>query len=155
MSGVGGISYGVQGLTLIGALPIDEPQSQYRYVWLRVLVCSDIKSDRIVGLPSIQFYNLLPLLNTHLAATICCEVCAIPSHNTTQHNSGYAQDSERDTRPLWAEQSGCHTFIGDWFISGWSIAHSLTTSSFLHGTYGDHGRPASCGAYLPTCTDPL
>ena len=36
-SGVGGISYGVQGLmTLMIALPIDAPPSQYRHVWLGV-----------------------------------------------------------------------------------------------------------------------
>ena len=38
-SGVGGVSYAVQGImTLIVALPITTPPSQYRHVWLRAIV---------------------------------------------------------------------------------------------------------------------
>jgi hypothetical protein len=44
-SGVGGVSYVVQGsMTLMVALPINTPPSQYRHVWLRAIVCRDVKS---------------------------------------------------------------------------------------------------------------
>ena len=47
-------------------LSLNTPPSQYRYVWLRALFCRDVTSDLIIGLPSIQFYDLLPLLLTHI-----------------------------------------------------------------------------------------
>jgi len=39
-SGVGGVSYAVQGImTLMVALPINTPPSQYIHVWLRAMRC--------------------------------------------------------------------------------------------------------------------
>jgi len=67
-------------MTLTVALPVIAPPSHYRHVWLRDL---DVKSDLTIGLRFVQFYDLLPLLNTHLATRICCETCAIPDKTRT------------------------------------------------------------------------
>jgi len=91
-SGVGGVSYAVQCIvTLMVALSINTPPSQYRHIWLRAIICRDIKSDLIIGLPSIQFYDLMPILNTHLATKICCEICAIPHKCFFQHSTNVKQ----------------------------------------------------------------
>ena len=43
-SGVGGVSYAVQGImTLMVTLPINTPSSQYRHVLLRAIVCRDVR----------------------------------------------------------------------------------------------------------------
>ena len=57
-------------LTLMVTLPVNEPPSQNRHVWLRAIVCRDVKSDLIIGLPYIQFYDIMPIPNTHLATKI-------------------------------------------------------------------------------------
>jgi len=71
-------------MILMVALPLNTPPSQYRHVWLRALVCRDVTSGLIIGSRSIQFNDLLPLLNTHLATRICYNIYAIPAHTTTR-----------------------------------------------------------------------
>jgi len=130
-SGVGGVSYEVQGImTLMVALPLNAPPSHYRHVWLRVLVCRDVTSDLIIGLLSIQFYDLLPLLNTHPATSVCCEICAIRTHNTTR--------SARRTGTVTLGPTGENNHDDDTVISGRSFPQDGPLPILLphhHSTY--------------------
>ena len=108
-------------------------------------------SDLIIGLPSIQFYDLMPIFNRHLATKVCCEICAIP----TQH--------KRQTGPIVATV----TFGPTGHIQG--DAHSaivrLQYGPFPillpphHSTYMDpmvaELHAIADTTYLPTYTDPL
>ena len=46
-----------------------------KHMCLRVLVCGDVTTDLIIGLPSIKHFNLLPILNDHISTIQCCEIC--------------------------------------------------------------------------------
>ena len=131
-------------MTLMVALPIDVPPSQYIHVWLRALVCGDAKLDLIIGLPSIQFYDLLQLLNTHLATTICCEICVKPSHNRNQATRRTASVTFGPTGKN--NQGATHTSVNRSYQDG-PLPICLPPH---HSTYtepiGDHGRQASCGS---------
>ena len=41
---------------------------------LRVLVCKDVTTDLIIGLPSIKHFDLLPILNDHITTIPCCKI---------------------------------------------------------------------------------
>jgi len=75
-AGVGGTSYGVQGIM---NLTITFPGGQDlpdKHLFLRAIVSRDVSLDLIIGLPSIKFYDLLPILNTHIKTLDCCEICS-------------------------------------------------------------------------------
>ena len=75
-AGVGGQSYGVQGIMNVTVtLKNNEDEESVRHIFLRTIVCREVKIDLIIGLPSILFYNLLPLVTTHTAKNTCCEIC--------------------------------------------------------------------------------
>jgi hypothetical protein len=74
-SGVGGRSYGVQGIMTVNLSLMSHELKKSKRMRLRVLVCEDIKIDIIIGLPSIKAYNLLPVLTQHIAGVPCCEIC--------------------------------------------------------------------------------
>jgi len=117
-------------MTLMVALPLNAPPSHYRHVWLRVLVCRDVTSDLIIGLLSIQFYDLLPLLNTHPATSVCCEICAIRTHNTTR--------SARRTGTVTLGPTGENNHDDDTVISGRSFPQDGPLPILLphhHSTY--------------------
>ena len=48
-----------------------------KHVFLRAIVCRDVTIDLIIGLPSIKYFDLLPILTSHLSTTPCCEVCEV------------------------------------------------------------------------------
>jgi len=52
-----------------------EEEESLRHICLRAIVCREVKVDLIIGLPSILFNILLPLLTTHIAKNTCCEIC--------------------------------------------------------------------------------
>jgi hypothetical protein len=52
-----------------------------KQICLRAIVCKDVTIDLIIGLASILYYNLLPLLETHTRSRACCEICH--EQNTT------------------------------------------------------------------------
>ena len=45
-----------------------------KHICLRAIVCKDVTIDLIIGLPSILYYNLLPLLETRTRSRSCCEI---------------------------------------------------------------------------------
>ena len=55
-----------------------------RQICLRALVCNDVTTDLIIGLPSIQFFNLLPILQSYLDTRVCCEICPITEGDKTR-----------------------------------------------------------------------
>ena len=77
VSGVGGVTYGVEGMVdatvSLKSMTLGIP----RQICLRALVCNDVTTDLIIGLPSIQFFNLLPILQSYLDTRVCCEICPI------------------------------------------------------------------------------
>ena len=58
-SGVGGRSYGVQGIMTVKITLMSHELIQPKRMRLRVLVCDDVKIDIIIGLPSIKTFDLL------------------------------------------------------------------------------------------------
>ena len=44
-----------------------------KHVFVRAIVCKDVSIDLIIGLPSIQYFDLLPVLQSHLHSIRCCE----------------------------------------------------------------------------------
>ena len=61
-SGVGGVSYAVQGsINMTVALPIPHETVKYRHIFVDSIVCREVTSDLIIGLPSITYYRLLAL----------------------------------------------------------------------------------------------
>ena len=69
-AGVGG--QGIMNMTV--TLKNNEDEESVRHICLRAIVCREVKFDLIIGLPSILFYNLLPLLTNHIAKNACCEI---------------------------------------------------------------------------------
>ena len=69
---------------------------------LRALVCSDVTTDLIIGLPSIQFFNLLPILQSNLNTRVWCEICPIAkgdrTRNRTPHRDMVATRSDTGRR---------------------------------------------------------
>ena len=89
-SGVGGISYAVQGfISMTVAIPVPEKSMKYRHIFVDSIVSQDVTSDLIIGLPSIKYFHLLPILQHHLASQHCCQLCthsgthSIPGTNTS------------------------------------------------------------------------
>ena len=66
---------------------------------LRVLVCDNVKTNLIIGLPSIKYYNLLPGLQQHILTRKCREICAdIDSESgTIQGDEDTAKRAAKDT----------------------------------------------------------
>ena len=89
-SGVGGRSYGVQGImTLVKLSLMSHELKKSKRMRLRVLVCEDIKIDIIIGLTSIKAFNLLPVLTQHIAGVPCCEICGDEeASRTVERNDG-------------------------------------------------------------------
>ena len=78
-AGVGGTSYGVQGIM---NLTITFPGGQDlpdKHLFLRAILSGDVSLDLIIGLPSIKFYDLLPILNTHIKQHLIVVRSAPPS----------------------------------------------------------------------------
>jgi len=48
-----------------------------KHVFLRAIVCKDVSIDLIIGLPSIQYFDLIPILQSHLKSICCCEICSV------------------------------------------------------------------------------
>ena len=71
-SGVGGKTYGVQGINNI-TVSFTLSKLGVGNVTLRDLVC-DVKQDIIIGLCSIKFYNLLPILDEHINLLDSCKI---------------------------------------------------------------------------------
>ena len=74
-SGVGGRSYGVQGIMTVKITLMSHELKKPKRMRLRVLVCDDVKIDIIIGLPSIKAFDLLPVLTQHISGLPCCEIC--------------------------------------------------------------------------------
>ena len=74
---VGQQSYGVQGIMNVTVtLTSNDDEGSVKHSCLRAIVCLwEVKIDLIIGLPSILFYNLLPLLKAHIAKTTRFESC--------------------------------------------------------------------------------
>ena len=73
-SGVGGISYAVQGFTsMTVAVPVPDKFMKFRHIFVDSIVCKDVTSDLIIGLPSIKYFNLLPILQHHIDSQHCCQ----------------------------------------------------------------------------------
>jgi len=60
-----------------------------KHLFLRAIVSRDISLDLIIGLPSIKFYDLLPILNTHIKTLDCCEICSTFNQNNITLNLTY------------------------------------------------------------------
>ena len=69
-SGVGGRSYGVQGIMTVKISLTSHELKKSKRMRLRVLVCDDVKVDIIIGLPSITAFNLLPVLTQRKYKTV-------------------------------------------------------------------------------------
>ena len=37
-------------------------------------MCNEVATDLIIGLPSIKYFNLLPILQDYLDTNVCCEI---------------------------------------------------------------------------------
>jgi hypothetical protein len=48
-----------------------------KHVFQRAIVCKDVSIDLIIGLPSIQYFDLIPILQSHLKSIRCCEICSV------------------------------------------------------------------------------
>ena len=57
-----------------------------RQICLRDLVCNDVTTDLMIGLPSTKFFDLLPILREHLDSIVCCEICSVVEINNTKNN---------------------------------------------------------------------
>jgi hypothetical protein len=75
-SGVGGRSYGVEGVMNVTVSLTSRILGARKQMCLRVLVCKDVTTDLIIGLPSIKHFDLLPILNDHITTIPCCEICS-------------------------------------------------------------------------------
>ena len=76
-SGVGGISYAVQGfISMTVAVPVPDKLMKFRHIFVDSIVSKDVTSDLIIGLPSIKYFNLLPILQHHLDSQQCCQLCS-------------------------------------------------------------------------------
>jgi hypothetical protein len=76
-SGVGGVTYGTQGIiSATVTFGAHGGNNMDIHICIRAIICKDITSDLIIGLPSIKFYNLLPILQNHLSTLTCCEICS-------------------------------------------------------------------------------
>ena len=75
-SGVVGQSYGVEGIMNVNISLTSSKLEARKDMCLRVLVCKDVTTDLIIGLPSIKHFNLLPILNDHISTIPCCEICS-------------------------------------------------------------------------------
>ena len=74
-SGVGGISYAVQGfISMTVAVPIPEKLMKFRHIFVDSIVSKDVTSDLIIGLPSIKYFDLLPILQHHIDSQHCCQL---------------------------------------------------------------------------------
>ncbi len=93
-SGVGGRSYGVQGLMTVKIALMSHELIQPKRMRLRVLVCDDVKIDIIIGLPSIKAFDLLPVLTQHLSGIPCCEICG-----DEEADGGARRRCHHDIRP--------------------------------------------------------
>ena len=62
-AGVGGQSYGVQGIMNLTIMLTNNDEDQtLRHIFLRAIVCRDVVTDSIfdIDLPSIMYFDLLP-----------------------------------------------------------------------------------------------
>jgi len=60
---VGGQAYGVQGIINVTVTSKNnDDEKSVRHICLRAIICREVKIDLIISLPSILYYNLLPLL---------------------------------------------------------------------------------------------
>ena len=92
-AGVGGRSYGVQGvMNMTLALTNHDDNQTQRHIFLRAIVCRDVLTDLIIGLPSILYFDLLPYLQSYNSRTTLCEMCAI-DQPTIRFDSPVAQTS--------------------------------------------------------------
>ena len=65
---------GIMNLT-ITPTNYDNNQTQ-RHIFLLAIGCRDVLTDLIIGLPSIFYFDLLSLLQSHMSRHTSCEVCA-------------------------------------------------------------------------------
>jgi len=114
-SGVGGRSYGVQGIMTVNLSLMSHELKKSKRMRLRVLVCDDIKIDIIIGLPSIKAYNLLPVLTQHIAGVPCCEICGdeetsrtLDKHDGAKIRPGGDVNTHTDTARATSEERRLH-----------------------------------------------
>ena len=48
-----------------------------KHVFLRAIVYKDVSMDLIIVLPSIKYFDLLPILHSHISTKPCCEICEV------------------------------------------------------------------------------
>ena len=58
-------------------------------------MCNAVTIDLIIGLPSIKFFNLLPVLKAHIDTMACCEICATTETTTERAPCDDAREEER------------------------------------------------------------
>ena len=75
-SGVGEITYGVDGMMDVTISLTSNTLELLRQICLRALVCNDVTTDLIIGLHSIKFLNILRILKAHLDTMTWCKICA-------------------------------------------------------------------------------
>jgi hypothetical protein len=75
-SGVGGRSYGVEGVMNVTVSLTYRVLGARKQMCFRVLVCKDVTTVLIIGIPSIKHFDLLPILNDHTTTIPCCEICS-------------------------------------------------------------------------------
>ena len=150
-----GVSYDVQSImTLLVSLPINTHPSQYRHVWLRAIVCRDVKSDVIIGSPSIQFYDLMPILNTDLKTKVCCEICAIPTKRKRQTGAIVATVTICPTGHIQGDAHSAIVRHQDGPLPILLPPHHSTYTEPMATIVAEINAVADT-TYLPTYTDPL
>jgi len=48
-----------------------------KHIFLRAIVYTDVSIDLIIVLPSIKYFDLLPIRHSHIPHTLCCEICEV------------------------------------------------------------------------------
>ena len=66
-----------------------------RQILLRALVSNDVTTELIIGLPSINYFNLLPIFKAHFDTMTCCEICST-TESATEGRRQATQDDAND-----------------------------------------------------------
>ena len=109
---------------------------------LRVLVCKDVTTDLIIGLPSIKHFDLLPILNDHITTIPCCEICS------NVEVAAAASDTERRRDTPIARDA---TERGDTFDKEGNALQGVEAIPIQHSSYT--GEMATLFAEINSVTD--